>query len=68
MQGFGLGGDDKASIVIALSILDIVPICEVVFFAEEEIGCRGSRNGELAWFGDVGYIMAFESPGGNCAS
>lgn len=54
--------------MIALSILDIVPICEVVFFVEKEIGCGGSRNAELAWFGDVGYIMAFESPGGNCAS
>ena len=67
-EGFGLGGDDKAGIVIALSIMDNTPICKAVFFVEEEIGCRGSSNCELPWFKDAGYIMAFDSPEGNCAS
>ncbi len=49
-EGFGLGGDDKAGIVIALSIMDNTPICKAVFFVEEEIGCRGSSNCELPWF------------------
>ena len=67
-KDFGLGGDDKAGIVIALSIMDRVEACKAVFFVEEEIGCRGSSKCELSWFKDVGYIMAFDSPEGNCAS
>lgn len=67
-ENFGLGGDDKAGIAIALAILDKVPVCKAVFFVEEEIGCLGSQNVELAWFKDVGYVMAFDSPEGNCAS
>ena len=67
-EDFGLGGDDKAGIVIALTILDKLPVCKAVFFVEEESGCYGSRNTELTWFKDVGYVIAFDSPEGNCAS
>ena len=67
-EGFGLGGDDKAGIVIALTIMKIMPMCKAAFFVEEEIGCVGSLNADLAWFHDVGYIIAFDAPGGNCAS
>ena len=67
-EDFGLGGDDKAGIVIALTLLDKLPICKAVFFVEEESGCYGSRNTELTWFKDVGYVIAFDSPEGNCAS
>ena len=67
-ENFGLGGDDKAGIVIALTIVDKLPACKAVFFVEEEAGCEGSRNVDLSWFKDVGYIMAFDSPEGNCAS
>ena len=67
-NGFGLGADDKAGIVIALTIIDKLPICKAVFFVEEESGCLGSQAADLTWFGDVGYIIAFDSPEGNCAS
>ncbi|MDO5457858.1 MAG: hypothetical protein Q4F26_05865 [Atopococcus tabaci] len=67
-EDLGLGGDDKAGIVIALSIMDKISTCKCVFFVEEEIGCRGSENVDLSWFGDVGYIMSFDSPESNCAS
>ena len=67
-EDFGLGGDDKAGIVIALTILDKLPICKAVFFVEEEAGCCGSQKAELAWFKDAGYVIAFDSPEGNCAS
>ena len=67
-DGFGLGGDDKAGIVIALTIMERMPFCKAVFFVEEEIGCCGSRESELWWFKDVGYVIAFDSPGGNTAS
>ena len=67
-EGFGLGGDDKAGVAIALSIVDKLPVCKAVFFVEEEVGCCGSRNMELSWFKDVGYVIAFDAPGSNCAS
>ena len=67
-EDFGLGGDDKAGIAIVLTIVDQLPACKAVFFVEEEAGCEGSRKAELSWFKDVGYIIAFDSPGGNCAS
>ena len=67
-EDFGLGGDDKAGIVIALTIVDRLPVCKAVFFVEEEAGCSGSQKMELSWFKDVGYVIAFDSPGGNCAS
>ena len=58
-DGFGLGGDDKAGIVIALTIMEKLPVCKAVFFVEEEIGCVGSTRADLTWFKDVGYVMAF---------
>ena len=67
-EDFGLGGDDKAGIVIALTIMEMLPVCKAVFFVEEEIGCGGSEVAELSWFRDVGYIIAFDAPGRNCAS
>ena len=67
-EDFGFGGDDKCGIVIALAIVDKLPACKAVFFVEEETGCIGSQNAELSWFKDVGYVMAFDSPEGNCAS
>lgn len=67
-EDFGLGGDDKAGIVIALSIMDSIPVCKTVFFVEEEIGCEGSSHATLDWFKDVGYIIAYDAPKQNCAS
>ena len=67
-NGYGIGGDDKAGIAAALAIMKLIPVCKAVFFVEEEIGCCGSSKAELTWFKDVGYILAFDSPGGNCAS
>lgn len=67
-EGFGLGGDDKAGVAVALSIVDRLPACKAVFFVEEEVGCVGSQEAELSWFKDVGYIIAFDAPGFNCAS
>lgn len=68
LRGFGLGGDDKAGIVIALTIMENLPVYKAAFFVEEEIGCGGSTKADLRWFKDVGYVMAFDSHEGNCAS
>ena len=67
-DGLGLAADDKCGIVIALSIMSRMPVCKAAFFVEEENGCVGSMNADFSWFKDVGYIMEFDSPEGNCAS
>ena len=67
-EGFGLGGDDKAGVVIALAIMEAMPVCKAAFFVNEEIGCQGSGHSDLRWFKDVGYIIAYDAPGSNCAS
>ena len=61
-EDIGIGADDKAGIAICLSLFESQPILKGVFFVMEEAGCLGSEEVELPWFGDVGYIMAFDSP------
>ena len=68
IDGFGLGGDDKAGVAASLALMELMPVCKAAFFVEEEIGCCGSSKADLAWFKDVGYILAFDSPGSNCSS
>lgn len=62
-EDFGLGGDDKAGILIALTILSRLEKAKAVFFVREEIGCEGSDSLDENWFEDVGYVIAFDSPG-----
>ena len=31
------------------------------------MGCLGSEKAELGWFKDVGYVLAFDSPGQDCS-
>lgn len=59
----GLGADDKAGIAICLSLFESEPILKGAFFVQEEAGCYGSENAFLPWFKDVGYIIAYDSPG-----
>lgn len=66
-DGFGLGGDDKAGVAICLTLMLKLPVIKAAFFVEEEVGCGGSEQADLHWFGDVGYVMAFDSPGRDCS-
>ena len=66
-EGFGLGADDKAGVLICLTLLKRLPVLKAVFFVEEEMGCLGSEKAELGWFKDVGYVLAFDSPGQDCS-
>lgn len=66
-DGFGLGGDDKAGVAICLSLMLKLPVLKAAFFVEEEAGCGGSEQADLHWFGDVGYVLAFDSPGRDCS-
>ena len=61
----GIGGDDKAGIAIILSILKELDMAKACFFVQEEPGCLGSENMDVEWFKDVGYAIAYDSPGYN---
>lgn len=61
-DGYGLGGDDKCGVLIALSLFQYVDKLKVAFFLEEEIGCRGSSNMDKSFFDNVGYVIGFDSP------
>ena len=44
VDGFGIGGDDKAGVALALALMDTLPKCKAVFFVQEEKGFVGSRQ------------------------
>lgn len=61
----GIGGDDKAGIAICLSLVEKLDVAKACFFVEEEPGCLGSERLCEDWFNDVGYCVAYDSPGYN---
>lgn len=67
-DGFGIGGDDKAGVLICLSMFSHVDKLKACFFLEEEIGCVGSSNLDTNWFTNVGYVIGFDSPDLNRAA
>jgi len=65
----GCGGDDKAGIFIALSLILNFKTIKGAFFVEEEIGCRGSAFAKKEeWLLDVGYFIQFDAPTDNWIS
>jgi hypothetical protein len=56
----GIGGDDKCGIFACLHFLETLPKVKVVFFTQEESGCRGSRNIDLSFFEDCRYIIQLD--------
>lgn len=60
----GIGGDDKAGIFIALSVLGRFNDIIACFFVEEEFGCYGSRNAHTnEILKCAGYFIQFDAPG-----
>lgn len=68
VDGMGIGGDDKAGVLIGLSMFSHLDTLKACFFLEEEIGCKGSAKLNKEWFKDVGYVMGFDSPDLNRAA
>lgn len=68
VDGMGIGGDDKAGVLIGLSMFSHLDTLKACFFLEEEIGCKGSAKLNKEWFNDVGYVMGFDSPDLNRAA
>ena len=68
VDGMGIGGDDKAGVLIGLSMFSHLNTLKACFFLEEEIGCKGSAKLNKEWFKNVGYVMGFDSPDLNRAA
>lgn len=68
VDGMGIGGDDKAGVLIGLSMFSHVDKLKACFFLEEETGCKGSSNLNKEWFNNVGYVIGYDSPDLNRAA
>lgn len=52
-----LGADDKNGVFICLECLKKYDAVKVVFFREEETGCRGSSEAVMSFFDDVRFVI-----------
>lgn len=68
VDGMGIGGDDKAGVLIGLSMFSHLDKLKACFFLEEEIGCKGSAKLDIKWFENVGYVIGYDSPDLNRAA
>jgi hypothetical protein len=64
----GIGGDDKCGVFLALEMLDTLPNVKAAFFVSEEIGCKGSMYADPKFFENIGYVIQYDSPGGDSMS
>lgn len=63
LQQTGIGGDDKVGIYIALKCLQTMPVVKAVFFRDEEVGCSGSDNADMAFFQDCRFVLQCDRKG-----
>lgn len=68
VDDFGIGGDDKAGILLSLSMFKFFDKLKACFFLEEEIGNVGSSHLNKDWFNNVGYVIGYDSPDLNRAA
>ena len=59
----GIGGDDNNGILMALEALKKYDCLKVVFFKEEETGCRGSQNCMMSFFDDCRFVIQCDRKG-----
>ena len=52
-----LGADDKNGVFICLECLKKHDAIKVVFFREEEVGCRGSSEAMMSFFDDIRFVI-----------
>ena len=60
VEGFGIGGDDKAGVALALAIMDALPKCKAVFFVQEEVGLVGSDKMDYSFLKDVSLLITMD--------
>lgn len=58
----GIGGDDKCGVFACLTLLKEVSNLKAAFFVSEETGCHGSKNADVDFFKNVGYVIQFDAP------
>ena len=68
VDGMGIGADDKAGVLISLTLFKYCDKLKACFFLEEEIGMLGSKQLNKDWFKDVGYVIGWDSPDRNRAA
>jgi putative aminopeptidase FrvX len=59
----GIGGDDKAGVIIALEVLSRIDKGMCAFFRAEELGCIGSIQLDKDIMAQGGYAIQFDAPG-----
>ena len=60
IDGYGIGGDDKAGVAMALALMDVLPKCKAVFFVQEEIGLVGSSNMDYGFLKRVSLLITMD--------
>lgn len=68
VDGMGIGADDKAGILISLTLFKYTDKLKACFFLEEEVGMKGSKELNKDWFNDVAYCIGWDSPDRNRAA
>lgn len=63
VEQYGIGGDDKVGVWIALEMLLKFDNIKAVFFRDEEIGCLGSGNAVMTFFDDCGFALQADRRG-----
>ena len=63
MTQTGIGGDYKVGIFIALECLAHFDNIKVAFFRDEEVGCLGSSNADMAFFDDCTFVLQCDRKG-----
>lgn len=63
MMPTGIGGDDKCGIYAALNAMGALPTCKAAFFVDEEIGCVGSYQANMAFFSDCRFVLQADRRG-----
>ena len=60
VDGFGIGGDDKAGVALALAVMDTLPKCKAAFFVQEEVGLVGSEKMDYSFLKDVSLLITMD--------
>lgn len=60
VEGYGIGGDNKAGCAIALGLIDTLPKCKAVFFVQEELGFVGSKEMDYSFLSDVSLLITMD--------
>lgn len=60
VDGFGIGGDNKAGCAIALALIDSLPKCKAVFFVQEETGLVGSKQMDYGFLANVSLLITMD--------